>query len=124
MRFHNTETPTFAGSAGSGKAPAVVETLDLLDRDDNVLGTFTKDVEGNSSLQLEGDLTVVGNLEAPIVGNSDPYSDSHSYQPVGPDLNLAATAGSDDPTNPKFLAAVMGNVVGDEALENQANYLA
>jgi hypothetical protein len=123
MQWKNTETPTFAGSDGTSiTGPDVVETLDLLDRDGNALATFSKAVDGSSSLQLEGGLNVVGNLEAPIVGNTDPYSDSHSYQPVGPDLTIAATAGSNDGTNPKFLAAVMGNLIGDTPT-NDSNYL-
>lgn len=44
MRWVNTEIPTQAGSAGTAGAPAVVETMQLLDRNGNVLLTFTKDV--------------------------------------------------------------------------------
>lgn len=46
MRWENTETPTFAGAAGSNKAPAVAETMELLDRDGNEVATFTKSVDG------------------------------------------------------------------------------
>src|SRR6185295_3385739 len=37
-----------------------------------------------------------------------------SFQPVGADLGLDGAAGSDDGTNPKFLAAMMGNLLADE----------
>ena len=57
MRWKNTETPTFAGSAGSAKAPAVVETFELLDRDGNVIGTVTKDVAGAFSFAFSGTLS-------------------------------------------------------------------
>jgi len=118
MRWKNTETPTFAGSDGNQiSGPDVVETLELVDRDGNVAAAFAKDVEGAFTLNVNG------NINSPVVGPTEPYSGASSFQPVGPDLNLAATAGSDDPTNPKFLAAVMGNIVGD-APTNQANYLA
>ena len=50
------------------------------------------------------------------------YSDVHSFQPVDPDLTLGAAAGSADGSNPKYLAAVMGNIFGD-ALTKTANYL-
>jgi hypothetical protein len=46
-----------------------------------------------------------------------------SYQIIGVDLNLAAGAGSDTLTNPKFLAPIMGNVLGADLTE-AANYLA
>lgn len=54
MRWKNTETPTFAGSSGSGNAPAIAETFELLDRDGNVIGTVTKDVTGAFSFAFSG----------------------------------------------------------------------
>jgi len=117
MRWRNTENPTFAGSDGNAiTGPDVVETLDLLDRDGNVAATFAKDVEGAFTLNVNG------NINSPIVGNVDAYEGSGSFQPVGPDLTIAATAGSDVGTNPKFLAAVMGNLTG-ETPTNDSNYL-
>lgn len=47
----------------------------------------------------------------------------HSYQVVGPDMNVAAAAGSNDVANPKFLAAIMGNIIG-ASLTRVGNYLA
>lgn len=47
----------------------------------------------------------------------------HSFQPVNIDLELAATAGSNDGSNPKFLAPMMGNLHGS-AIVRQGNYLA
>jgi hypothetical protein len=52
MRWRNTETPTFEGVGGL--APAVAETFDLVDRNGNVLFTFTKDVLGALTHNLTG----------------------------------------------------------------------
>ena len=54
MRWGNIETPTFAGSAGSGTAPAVAERINLYDRDNAVIGYFDKAVDGTISLYLNG----------------------------------------------------------------------
>jgi hypothetical protein len=57
MRWRNTETPTFAGSDGTKiTGPDVVEAFDLVDRDGNVVGTFSKDVAGALSFALSGSL--------------------------------------------------------------------
>lgn len=57
MRWKNTETPAFAGSNNTAaQGPDVVETLELVDRDGNVVATFTKDVAGVYSLVLSGSL--------------------------------------------------------------------
>ena len=118
MRWRNTEIPTFAGSDGTkNSGPDVVESLELLDRDGNVVGTFTKDVAGAITFNLDG------NFNSPIVGPNEPYADGGSFQPVGVDLELDPLAGSDDGTNPKFLAAIMGNVLGAD-LTNDSNFIA
>lgn len=57
-----------------------------------------------------------------ILADSTEYSGTDSYQPIAPDLNLAAAAGSNDGADPSFLAAVMGNVLG-ATLTDAANYL-
>lgn len=55
MRWRNTETPTFAGSDGrSDGSPDVAEVMELLDRENNVLATFTKSVAGTFSHDLSG----------------------------------------------------------------------
>lgn len=54
MRWKSTETPTFAGSAGSNRAPAVAETMELLDRDGAVVATYTKAVDGTLSTVTNG----------------------------------------------------------------------
>jgi hypothetical protein len=47
MRWRNTETPTFAGSDGrSDGSPDIAETMELLDRDDAVVLSFSKSVAG------------------------------------------------------------------------------
>lgn len=55
MRWANTETPTFAGSDGTGiTGPDVVETMVLYDRQGNAVFTLTKDVDGNFTHNLTG----------------------------------------------------------------------
>lgn len=60
MQFKNTETPTPAGSAGSGSKPAYVETLQLVDRDGTVVGAFTKAVDGTLTFDVTGTVTQSG----------------------------------------------------------------
>jgi hypothetical protein len=50
------------------------------------------------------------------------YAGVDSFQPVAPDLSLAAGAGSADGADPSFLAAVMGNTLGAD-LTKDANYV-
>jgi len=54
MRWQNTETPTFAGSAGSAGEPAIVETMQLLDHDGNEVAAFTKAVDGTIASTVDG----------------------------------------------------------------------
>jgi hypothetical protein len=60
MRWRNTETPTFVGSAGSGKAPSIVEAMELQDRDGNVVATYTKSVAGVYTLNVVGAISQSG----------------------------------------------------------------
>lgn len=63
-------------------------------------------------------------LDGGSVGITDDYADTgHSHQTIWADLNLDPAAGSDDGTDPKFLAAVMGNILGDQ-IAGEGNYLA
>lgn len=62
--------------------------------------------------------------EASITYTSSPLTlQDNSFQPIAPDLNLAVAAGSNTSADPKFLAAGMGNLIGN-ALTRLANYLA
>ena len=54
MRWKNTSTPTFAGSAGSAGKASVVETMQLLDDDGNECAVFTKAVDGAKSATVGG----------------------------------------------------------------------
>jgi hypothetical protein len=54
MRWKNTSTPTFAGSAGSAGKPSVVETMQLLDDAGNEVAVFTKAVDGGKTASLGG----------------------------------------------------------------------
>lgn len=50
------------------------------------------------------------------------YSGTDSFQLIAPDLTLSSTAGSSDSTDPSFLAAGMGNVMGNN-LAGTSNYV-
>lgn len=45
-----------------------------------------------------------------ITYSAEEYDGTGSFQPIGPDLNLDAAAGSS--TDPKYIAVIMGNVLG------------
>lgn len=47
----------------------------------------------------------------------------HSMQVFGPDFDLDSDAGSDDDGDPKFLATIMGNIIGAD-MTGEGNYLA
>lgn len=51
------------------------------------------------------------------------HSGSGSYQPVAADLTVAAAAGSGTETDPKYIAPIMGNVMGAD-LSKDSNVLA
>jgi hypothetical protein len=122
MQWKNTETPTFAGSDGTKiTGPDVVETMRLLDRDGNVVASYTKDVSGSYSFAPQG--SIQGTHDVGTVGISDSYADEDSYQTVWADLEVGAGVGSDTGTDPKFIAAGMFNLLGAD-LENDSNTLA
>lgn len=64
----------------------------------------------------------LGSTGAIISGGED-YTGTNSFQPIQADISLVAASGSDDVTDPSFLAGVMGNILGD-ALTGEGNYLA
>jgi len=61
-------------------------------------------------------------IAARASGETD-YEGSHSFQSVAPDLSVSSGVGSADGSNPKFIAAIMGNIIG-ASLTKAANYLA
>lgn len=76
--------------------------------------------------EIKAQVVVHGsNIEimTPFTAPSTPYDGSHSFQAVDPDLNVGAAVGSNTPASPKFLAAIMGNILG-ASLTKVANYLA
>lgn len=89
--------------------------LNVLDNDIAFL------VDGGSSEML-GTLNL-GPNGAIVSGASGAYEGTSSYQPVAADIELAADSGSDDGTDPSFLAGVMGNVIG-AAPTGEGNYVA
>lgn len=58
-----------------------------------------------------------------MVGPSNPYEGADSFQVLAPDLEVDADAGSDDGSDPSFLATIMGNLLGD-GIDGEGNYLA
>jgi len=56
-----------------------------------------------------------------ITYSGTPYAGTGSFQPIGPDLNIDAAAGSS--TDPKYIADAMFNVIGD-ALTKTKTYIA
>lgn len=57
-----------------------------------------------------------------MIGPVSPYSGSSSFQVLGPDLNLDSAAGKDAVDGTAYLAAMMGNVIGD-TLSKTGNYI-
>jgi hypothetical protein len=54
---------------------------------------------------------------------SESYAETgESHQVIAVDLEVDSDAGSDDGTDPKFLAPIMGNILGD-AVAGEGNYL-
>lgn len=60
MQWRNTETPSFSGTPRTGGAPSIVETLELIDRDGAVVGSFNKDSAGALSFDMAGAVTQSG----------------------------------------------------------------
>jgi hypothetical protein len=67
MRFSNVETPTFAGSAGSVKAPAVAERMNLYDRSGSVVAFFNKAVDGTISFEVNGETYIASGAATVIL---------------------------------------------------------
>lgn len=67
MYFKNTETRTFAGSAGSNK-PAVVERFALYDREGNEVAFFNKSVSGTITFEVNG--VALGSLSTTVTALS------------------------------------------------------
>jgi hypothetical protein len=108
--------------ATSGKQNTLLAlaALVLLDKNNDIVFD-ADDPQGTlDRILAQADITLPSGKT--LQSDGEEYAGTHSYQPVGPDLNLAPAAGStvDDP---KFLAAVMGNDIGD-TLTKQGAYLA
>lgn len=107
------DSPTiqWGGSEDNSTGTGLFGDIDSVQVSANYDEIITIDTNGLTIVQ--GSLNSVGLV----------YDGEGSYQPVGPDLELDPTAGSDTSGDPSFLAAVMGNIIGDDLL-NGANYLA
>lgn len=80
-----------------------------------------RNAAGDAVLEVSEDGVHLPNDKALLA--SQTRTGSGSYQPVAIDLEVGATAGSNDGGDPKFLAPIMGNLLGD-TLTHAANYLA
>lgn len=71
------------------------------------------------------DVTLTGTLstDSDIVSVVEDYTDQGSFQAMAADVTVNDAGGSDDGTDPSFLAGVMGNILG-EAVQGEGNYLA
>lgn len=100
-----TQTPPSGASAGylSAAGDQTVEEFDPLAPADTNTDAPAIDTSSTPGPQVE-----------------DTYGDTHSHQPISADLTLLAAAGS--AIDPKYLAAVMGNVLGD-ALAKAKTYI-
>lgn len=95
-------------SRGTLASMATVDT-DTVGEDDAV------HLAGNES--LAGVKSFTGSID-----QSETFSGTGSHQGIASDETLAAAAGSNTGSNPKFLAAMMGNLLGN-SLTRAANYL-
>lgn len=99
MRWKNTSTPTFAGSAGSAGKASIVETMQLLDDDGNECAVFTKAVDGVKSATVGGNAITATQL-ANLVTYGNPTG-------VKVYRALLTQTGTDNPT-----AIVLENTLG------------
>lgn len=86
--------------------------------------TFEIDANGNFHVFAANALSTGGGLAIPagasVTYSSTSYAGTGSFQPIGPDLNLDAAAGSS--TDPKYIATGMFNIFGD-ALTKTKTYI-
>lgn len=93
--------------------------MGLSDRLKTLLKTAIRDAD--TAVELQHDLEAIADVRGE---NTVPAASAgHSFQVIGPDLTVEADVGSDESTDPKFIATIMGNIIGD-TLTNAANYLA
>lgn len=79
---------------------------------------YADDTGDVRALNDEGDSSSI------ISERTDAYADTgHSHQSIWADLDLTANNNAGDSTNPKFIAAIMGNVLADATAKTK-NYLA
>lgn len=93
---------------------------------DGEAAVFEIDKDGDFHVFSASALGASGGLAIPA-GGSVTYSPTEydavgSFQPIAPDLNLAAGAGSDDGADPSYLGTIMGNVLGADLTED-SNYI-
>lgn len=75
-------------------------------------------IVSTSNVSLSPDLVIQAGDS--ITYSSEEYAGTGSFQPIGPDLNLDPDAGSS--TDPKYIAVIMGNIIGD-ALSKTKTYI-
>jgi hypothetical protein len=80
-----------------------------------IFGTF-----GEINFAINGE-QILGITEDGLIGPSEPYSGSSSFQPIAVDLTVDG-AGSEEGTDPAFISPIMGNLLGDD-ISGVGNYL-
>lgn len=107
MQWTNTETPTFAGSAGSGNAPAVVEVLAAKDKNGTTLASITKAVDGTTTLDVDGTLTA----DAVSVGGLTPLTTSTGLRVAYAKYDFAVDGGAQGTIAPTNSSTIPDNAI-------------
>lgn len=87
------------------------------------LPSINEDNDAVMILETDDEQVLVINKDGSLTQVPSEYSGEGSHQVVAPDLNVSPDVGSDESTDPSFIAAIMGNLIGAD-LENASNYLA
>lgn len=115
MYWTNTETPTFAGAAGSNKAPAVAEAMVLYDRDGVEVARFIKTVSGALSLEVGAETVAALDAVSPTeLGYLDGVTSAIQTQ-----LNAKAPLAS--PTFTGTVSGITKAMVGLGSVDNTAD---
>lgn len=89
------------------------------ERGDIVLQAGLSGEGASLTLSAEGGFILLSGT----AGGGPPYTGSGSQQAFGPDFEIGATAGTSDPGDTAFLAAIMGNLISAVPLTKTHNYL-
>ncbi len=110
MEWKAADGAVYSGGTGSGGNPPHVETMQLLDRDGNVLLTFTKDAAAAFALAITGTLSATSMTPTAIVLPSGTTTLANAQQIVA--LTTAITANSTTTTAPAGSIGVTSHATG------------